>query len=52
MSTLLQRIARDIRESLNGARSADHPYLAQSTDLVDLERRLRALERADATHLL
>jgi hypothetical protein len=44
MSTLLQRIVRDIRESVSRPR-ADDRYLAQSTDIGELERRMRALDR-------
>jgi hypothetical protein len=45
MSTLLQRIARDIREVVSSAPSPDERYLSHSLDLGDLERRMRALER-------
>jgi len=42
MRRILQRLRRWLR-----ARSADERYLAAATDLADLERRMRVLERAD-----
>lgn len=45
MSALLQRIAKDIREALAATPSNDERYLAQATNIVELEQRMRALER-------
>jgi hypothetical protein len=53
MSTLLQRIAKDISETLAGpfggvVESDDERYVARAADVSDVERRMRELEREPA----
>ncbi|MGA2551521.1 MAG: hypothetical protein ABSF50_15320 [Burkholderiaceae bacterium] len=45
MSSLLQRIAKDISETFSGqALTEEERYVAQSTQTSDVERRIRELE--------
>ncbi len=50
MNSLLKRIARDISETLAGAKLTDEErYVARSSDTADVERRMRELERGQSS---
>jgi hypothetical protein len=50
MNSLLQRIAKDISETLAGSKLTDEErYVARSSDTADVERRMRELERGQSS---